>query len=317
MTCPNCQAPVLPADRFCRNCGLTLPAKATPAGLSPGGSVGTSLPAAAASRWLPGRRLSRPMIIGGAVAAVLLAAGAGVALALVLGGEREDGPPPPSFALPTGLPTVAPPTTAQPSTPVATALPTPNTPLITPGPIQTTEPLGTPGPEPTPTAAPLDSSFCPAVDPSQWGPTSLFGKGFEANPVVIPSTGVQLFPAGRIRVVNQLGDGGGYTNFVDADNVARASFTQWEASKLRYLVVAHGGRFYTFEGRQEKVDAEFVAPPPCRVPPSDGQLVAWRAMTYQVTYDYQGWVYYVWTDGGEDMCGTDTIRLAYPALRQC
>jgi hypothetical protein len=178
-----------------------------------------------------------------------------------------------------------------------------------------------PTPSPTPSPGPIDSSFCAPVAAGTWTPQTLLGKSFEVAAVPIPNVQVNVFEAGRIRLVNVLGDQGGYLALDQADAVAIASFTQYDAASLRQLVVMHEGRFYVFEGRAHETSTEpdLYDPPPCRIPESDGRLERWRGGRFLTSPDlnYSGWVYYVWTPTGQNYCGTDTIRQYYPGIPQC
>jgi hypothetical protein len=175
-------------------------------------------------------------------------------------------------------------------------------------------------PSPTPSTTPGDTSFCSPVTAGTWTPQTLLGKSFEVAAVPIPNVATNLFEAGRIRLVNVLGDPGGYTDIEQADAVAIAAFTQYDAAVLRQLVVSHEGRFYAFEGRAHVTSTEGTYdPPPCRIPETDGRLERWRGGRFLVSADvtYSGWVYYVWTTTVQNYCATDTIRQYYPAIPQC
>ncbi len=162
------------------------------------------------------------------------------------------------------------------------------------------EPQISSGPDPTnPTravrfAAPEEAKAFLGPTCPEWSPQRHGDSGVDLDAAVFNNgspNGWVLAQAGTIRLVNPLGDPGGYGSLGEADSVAVSAVRVYKFD--RWLVVEHAGRYYPFEGTlyepyittttpgaYDVPHTEYEAnerPAPCAIDPSQGRVVAWHA----------------------------------------
>lgn len=197
---------------------------------------------------------------------------------------------------------------------------------ITAAPAGGTDPGTGSAPTPSPSSGP-SGSFCEPLGET-WSSSAIVGRGVEVAELRAPNSTYVLFAGGTAVLLTALGPADGFGSFEEADGLARQSLVQFDARRLRWIVVEHSGRFFVYEARMYEagtLDTEGLRPTfipnpipaPCRLHPDDGTVVAWRAQVFESTGSAGDWVGAVWRQEGAAMCGQGEIPRIFPGIPPC